>query len=153
MSKLHPSVELLSRQFFQSLNKPVTDLVSFYFCDNEKDANECAELVLQGIKRATASSMWWYELNNEELPKPGDQSIVTDWQGKALCVIEIVKVEITAFNQITAEFAETEGEGDKSLAYWKKVHWAYYHRELSGSKYSPSEDMQIVCEYFKVVFK
>ena len=153
MSKSHPSVKILSRQFFQSLNKPATNLESFYFCDNEKDANECAELVLQGNKRATASSMWWYELSNEELPKPGDQSIVTDWQGKALCVIEIVKVEITPFNQITSEFAETEGEGDKSLAYWKKVHWDFYHRELADSKYSPTEDMQIVCEYFKVIFR
>ena len=153
MSKSHPSVKILSRQFFQSLKKPATNLESFYFCDNEKDANECAELVLQGIKRATASSRWWYELNNEVLPKPDDQYIVTNWHGIALCVIEIEKVEITSFNKITSEFAETEGEGDKSLAYWKKVHWAYYQRELADTKYSPTVNMQIVCEYFKVIFR
>lgn len=153
MHSVHSSVDKLAADFFKSVNKPKTYLESFYFCDNEKDANECADLVVQNIKRATASSLWWYELNNEALPKPGDQTIVTNWDGIALCVIEVEKVEITPFNQITPEFAETEGEGDKSLAYWKKVHWDYYHRELADSKYSPTQDMQIVCEYFKVVYK
>ena len=153
MNNVHSSVDKLATDYFNSVNKPKSNLVSFYFCDNQKDADECADLVLQDIKRATASSLWWYELNNEELPNPGDQYIVTNWDGIAQCVIEVEKIEITAFNQITPEFAATEGEGDKSLAYWKKVHWDYYHRELAGTKYSPTEDMKIVCEYFKVIYK
>lgn len=143
----------LNERFFNSLDKPQQELDAFYFCDNQKDANECADLVLKGIKRATASSHYWYELNNAVLPKAGDHYIVTDWDGIALCVIEVEKVEITPFNQVTAEFAEIEGEGDKSLAYWKRVHWDYYTRELEGSQYSPGEDMLIVCEQFRVVYK
>ena len=153
MNSVHPSVDKLTIEFFNSVDKPKSSLESFYFCDNEKDANECADLVVQNIKRATASSLWWYELNNEALPESGNQYIVTNWDGEALCVIEVEKVEITAFNQITAEFAEIEGEGDKSLAYWKKVHWDFYTRELKDTKYSPTEEMQIVCEYFKVIYK
>jgi uncharacterized protein YhfF len=34
---------------------------SFYFCDNKKDADQCAELVVKGIKQATATSLWWYK--------------------------------------------------------------------------------------------
>jgi uncharacterized protein YhfF len=45
---------------------------SFYICDNEIDANECAELVVKEIKQATATSLWWYEKNNEPLPNIGD---------------------------------------------------------------------------------
>ena len=45
--------------------------LSFYFCDNEKDADTCAELVVKGIKQATATSLWWYEKNGETLPKVG----------------------------------------------------------------------------------
>ena len=153
MTKAHSSVEKLARQFFAATKKPPKRLESFYFCDNQKDANECADLVLQGIKRATASSLWWYELNNVALPKIADQYIVTDWEGLALCVIEVEKIEITPFNQITAKFAEIEGEGDKSLAYWKKVHWDFYHRELADTSYEPTEDMLIVCELFRVVYK
>ena len=46
--------------------------ISFYFCNNKKDADECAELVVKGIKRATATSLCWFEKNNEILPKIGD---------------------------------------------------------------------------------
>lgn len=91
--------------------------LSFYFCDNKKDADECAELVIKGIKQATATSLWWFKKNNEPLPKVGDQYVVTNWDGRAKAVIEVTKIEQTPYNEITAEFAEIEGEGDKSLSY------------------------------------
>ena len=125
---------------------------SFYFCDNEKDANECAELVVKGIKQATATSLWWYEKNNEPLPKIGDQFIITDWKGNAKAIIQTTKFEQVPYNKITAEFAEIEGEGDKSLEYWKRVHEAYYKREMEpvGDKFN--EEMIIICEYFKTIY-
>lgn len=153
MNRIHSSVSELSDRYFNSKGEPPRELISFYFCDNEKDANECADLVLQRKKRATATSLWWYEINGEELPKVYDKYIVTNWQGMALCVIEVERVEIVPFNEITSMFAETEGEGDKSLEHWKKVHWDYYHRELDGSKFEPKENMLIVCEYFRVIFQ
>ncbi|WP_452224994.1 ASCH domain-containing protein [Lacinutrix chionoecetis] len=126
--------------------------VSFYFCDNEKDANECAELVVKGIKKATATSLWWFEKNNEPLPKIGDQYVITDWDGNAKAIVEVIKIEKTPYNKITAEFAKTEGEGDKSLKYWKKVHKDYYSREMKPHNESFNEDMIIVCEYFKTIY-
>jgi uncharacterized protein YhfF len=126
--------------------------VSFYFCDNEKDANECAELVVKGIKQATATSLWWFKKYNEPLPRAGDQQIVTDWNGNAKAIIETQKIEQVPFNKITEEFAATEGEGDKSLKYWKKVHQAYYEREMASYPEKFSEDMIIVCEYFKKIY-
>ena len=153
MTETHSSVLQLATRYFESIGTTQRDIPSFYFCDNEKDANECAALVISGDKRATASCLWSYQINKEDLPKKQDIYIVTDWAGLAVCVIEVEKIEITPFYKITREFAETEGEGDKSLEYWRKVHWDYYHRELEGSNYRPSEDMLIVCEYFKLVYK
>ena len=126
--------------------------VSFYFCDNEKDANECAELVVNGIKRANATSLWWFKKINKPLPRAGDQQIVTDWNGNAKAIIETLKIEQVPFNKITEEFAATEGEGDKSLKYWKKVHKAYYEREMISYPEKFSEEMIIVCEYFKTIY-
>lgn len=94
----------------------------------------------------------WFEKNEEALPIIGQQYIVTDWAGKACAVIETTKVEQVPYNQITPEFAATEGEGDKSLKYWKEVHEAYYRREMESMGASFSEDMIIVCEYFKTIF-
>lgn len=122
--------------------------VSYYFCDNKKDADECADLVVRGIKQATAPSLWYFEKHSEPLPKPGDLAIVTNWEGQPKAIIETTHVEMTPYNEITAEFAATEGEGDRSLEYWKRVHEAYYTREMEphGDKFS--EDMIIVCEHF-----
>ena len=126
--------------------------LSFYFCDNQKDADECAELVVKGIKQATATSLWWYEKNNEKLPQIGNQYVVTNWSGYARAIVEVIKVEQTPYNQITADFAEIEGEGDKSLHYWKRVHEAYYKREMEPHGDHFDENMIIVCEYFKTIF-
>jgi uncharacterized protein YhfF len=126
---------------------------SFYFCDNEFDANECADLVVKGIKKATATSLWWFKKNNEPLPKVGNQYIITDWNGNAKAIIETIKIEQVPYHKVTAEFAKIEGEGDKTLAYWKKVHKAYYTREMKQFNEQFNENMIIVCEQFKTVYK
>jgi len=150
---MHPSVKAITKAFFNTLELPVKTLESWHFCDNEQDANECAQLVLDGIKQATSPSLWWYQANNEALGQVGDLNIVTNWAGEAQCIIETTKVSIVPFNEITEQYARLEGEGDKSLKYWQQVHWQYYSRELEHTEYTPSEDMPIVCEEFKLVFK
>ena len=126
----------------------------FYFCDNEADANTCADLVVKKIKQATAPSMWWYDRNKQSLPKIGDLFDVTDWNGTAKAIIELKKLEVVPFNKVSAAFAfaEGEGEGDKSLAYWRRVHKAYYAREMEAVGAAFVENMLISCEYFKTVF-
>ncbi|MDC1162060.1 ASCH domain-containing protein [Tenacibaculum sp.] len=148
------SVEVLWDNFLKEnpTNSSKEIPISFYFCDNEKDADECVELVIKGIKQATATSLWWFEKNKEALPKVGDQYIVTDWNGEAKAVIETTKIVPTPYNEITAEFAETEGEGDKSLEYWKRVHEAYYTREMEPHNEKFNENMIIICEYFRVLY-
>lgn len=125
---------------------------SWYFCDNKKDADECAELVVQGVKRATSTSLWWYETHQHSLPVIGDLYIITNWEGNAKAIIETTKVTPVKYKDITEEYAAIEGEGDKTLAYWKKVHWAYYTREMQEKGAQPSMDMTIVCEQFKTVW-
>jgi len=125
---------------------------SYYFCDNKKDADECADLVVKDIKKATATSLWWFQQHNEILPKVGDLAIVTDWTGNPKAIIETTKIEHVAFNQITAEFAEIEGEGDKSLRYWKEVHQAYNEREMETYSDEFDENMIIVCEHFRRIY-
>ncbi len=131
--------------------KPLPE--SWHFCDNKKDADYCINLVLEGVKRATATSLWWFKKNNEPLPKQGDLFIVTDWEGIAKAVIETTQVDLVPYNEVTPEFAAIEGEGDKSLAYWKRVHWDYYTREMEPEGEAPTQDMVIVCEQFKAIWK
>lgn len=133
------------------------DLTRFYevciFGDSEQLADELAALVLSGVKRATAGSVWSYEAEGKRLPAPGDLSIVTSWAGQPLCVIETSSVVVLPFNQVSAEFAAIEGEGDGSLEFWRKAHLDYFERECHAASKVFTEDMLISCEQFRVVYQ
>ncbi len=126
---------------------------SFFFADSEPVANYLAELVLSGVKRATAALVWGLEAEGKDPPRPGDLSIVTDWSGKAVCVIETVSTEVVPFEEVAAEFAAAEGEGDKTLESWRREHWAYVSRECSRIGREPTARMPVLCERFKVVYQ
>lgn len=78
---------------------------------------------------------------------------MTNWDGKALCIIKTTSVAIEPSNIITEEYAALEGECDRSLVYWQYVHWDYYHEESKNTSYNSRKSMPIVCEISKVVFK
>ncbi|MBP7080579.1 MAG: ASCH domain-containing protein, partial [Rhodocyclaceae bacterium] len=126
---------------------------AFSFGDSEELANDLAALVLRGTKRATAGALWSYEAEGKRLPRPGDLSIVTDWSGQPLCVIETLSVEVVPFNEVTADFAATEGEGDGSLSFWRGAHRAYFTRECVSVGREFLENMLISCERFAVVYR
>lgn len=110
---------------------------AWHFCDNRTDADELAELVRAGTKRATAGALWTYEAGDEPLPQPGDLSVITDWDGRAVCVIRTVSVDIVPFAAVSPEFAAIEGEGDGSLEYWREGHLASSHASSRRSEGSP----------------
>ena len=116
-------------------------------------ANELLELVIEGKKRATGASLWSVEDEGKRPPIPGDLSIVTNWAGEPMCIIETTDVDIVAFRDVTDDFAAAEGEGDGSLEYWRECHRDYFTRECDKSGREFSEDMLVVCERFRVVDK
>jgi uncharacterized protein YhfF len=128
-------------------------LEAFHFDDNQPSADELAALVLSGRKRATAGLLWAHDAETRPLPRPGDLSIVTNFSGDALCVIETRQVDVVPFDQVSAEFAATEGEGDGSLAYWRRAHEAFFGRECRRLGRQPAPDMPVVCERFEVVYR
>jgi uncharacterized protein YhfF len=126
---------------------------SFHFGDSESLADELAVLVVAGTKRATASLLWSHEADAKPMPKPGDLSIVEKWSGEPVCIIETMSVAMLPFEEVGAEFAATEGEGDGSLEYWRAGHWAYFGRECARLGKEPSASMLVVCESFKVIYR
>lgn len=55
-------------------------------------------------------------------------------------------MRIVTFDKVEAEFAYKEGEGDRSLNYWRQEHEAFFTREGS---FSPT--MELVAEEFELV--
>ena len=110
--------------------------------------------VLRGDKRATTGLKFLYELSGEPLPQVGQYSVILDGQGHPRCITRITAVEITPFREITEAYARAEGEGDKSLSYWKQAHTEVFRRECREDfQLEFSEDMECVCEYFEVVYQ
>ena len=56
------------------------------------------------------------------------------------------------FRAVTAEHAFREGEGDRSLAHWRRVHEAFFRKEMASVGMAFDEDMVVVCEEFERVF-
>ncbi|MDC6390922.1 ASCH domain-containing protein [Maribacter sp. PR1] len=123
-----------------------------HFCDNQKDADLCADLAKKGIKKATTDSLLGLQLRKEALPKIGDFKVVTNWEGEAQCIIKLISVKLKPYFNIDEQYAALEGEGDKSLSYWKKTHWDYYTRELEPFNRKPNESMIVVCQEFEKIF-
>ena len=126
---------------------------TYYFCADQENADICADLVITGEKRATAGLLWSYQAENEAVPEVGQLSVITNWSGEPRCVTEVIEVEIKPFNEVTADFAFEEGEGNKSLGFWREVHWKFFSEECDQLGLVPSEDMPVVLEKFKVVYQ
>ncbi|MCY6354407.1 ASCH domain-containing protein [Clostridium sp. ZS2-4] len=157
MEQEHKSVQEMWKNYLASIGENINNTnknyTSWYFCDNEKSANDLAKLVREGIKRGTTSLYYWYELENEELPTEDNYSIITDWNGIVQCIIRTKKVTVRPFKDVNEEFAKIEGEGDKSLKYWREVHVHFFTKELEEEEKEFSEDMLVVCQEFEVVYK
>lgn len=114
--------------------------------------DELAQLVLSGIKTATASAYPVYALEQEPLPKAGDYSVILNSREEAVCIIHTTKVYVVPFHQVSAEHAFKEGEGDRSLAYWQAVQTDFFTQCMAEAGLTFDETMEVVCEEFQRVY-
>lgn len=150
------SVETMWENYLQTLPK-LERLEKYYtswsFGGGTGTAKELAELVKTGEKTGTCSLHMWYKIEREALPFVGELNIITNWEGEAEAITETIDVQVLPFNEVSAEFAKKEGEGDKTYSYWRRVHVEFFTNELKEIKKEFDENMLVVCEEFKVVYK
>lgn len=123
----------------------------FYFGYNEALASELLQLVVEGKKRATCSSVRSFEIEGDPLPKAGDMSVITDWAGEPRCVIQTTQVKVLPFREVDFDAAVREGE-DETLESWRQGHTRAFTQEGQTLGYVFSEDMPVVFEDFIVVY-
>ncbi len=140
--------------FLDSLKNEVHLAVyeAWSFGDSAEMADRLGALVKAGIKTATAGLAWEYEHDGVSLPQAGGYSVILDGAGMPLCIIQTTDVSLKPFQEVDAQFAYDEGEGDRSLAYWRQVHWQFFSRVCSAINRLPQEDMPVVCERFRLVY-
>jgi uncharacterized protein YhfF len=121
--------------------------------DGPEMADELGALIAEGAKTGTCSSVWEWEAEGNPIPSVGLVTIVLDGRGEPLCVVETTEITIRKYNEVDAEFARSEGEGDLTLDYWRAAHRKFFSRVLPKIGRQFSEDMPLVCERFKLIFK
>jgi uncharacterized protein YhfF len=117
------------------------DLETFSFGDNPALAEELAQLVLAGLKTATC-----WAASEGMLTTVGKRMVMLDGAGRPRAVIETVELTARRFDAVDAAFAFDEGEGDRTLADWRRGHRIYFTRLGQFA-----EDMALMCERFRVV--
>ncbi len=120
--------------------------------DSPELADELGALIVDGTKTATCSALWEYEAEGSDLPEVGSKTIVLDGNNNPLCIVETTEVAVRPYDEVDARFAYEEGEGDRSLAYWRDAHWRFFSRTLPDIGKKPSTDMPLVCERFRVIY-
>lgn len=117
------------------------------------DPDGLAQLTRTGGKTATSSAGPLYGLEGEPLPQAGEYSVILNSRDGAVCVIRTTRVYAVPFDQVSAEHARKEGEGDRSLDGWRQVHEDFFRAELEEAGLEFSPEMPVVCEEFEVVFE
>jgi uncharacterized protein YhfF len=72
--------------------------------------------------------------------------VMRDGSGRPRAIIETVELTQRRFNDVDEAFAFDEGEGDRTLAYWRRAHRNYFGRR---GQFAP--DMLLYCERFRLV--
>jgi uncharacterized protein YhfF len=116
--------------------------------DTPELATKLAQLVRWGPKRATASLVEEYEDDDEPLPQVGELSVVLDGAGEPVCVIRTSDVTVARFGDVDERFAWDEGEGDRSLAWWRDAHLSFWDREGRDV----DDDTPVVLERFELLW-
>ena len=114
--------------------------------------DELLALVLSGKKTAFFTSWPTYAIDKEPLPVSGELYVVLDRQQTPRCVIETQSVEIVPFNEVTWAMAQLEGE-DEDLGQWKERKREYLEDEGHILGFDFSEDMKLVFQTFKVIYR
>ena len=135
---------------YKKINPSIGDEIDAWAFGVEADL--LADLVLRGEKTATASAYDLYALEDEPLPQEGTFDVILDSQNQAVCIVEITKVSVQPFNQVSADHAYKEGEGDRRLTYWRELHENLFSKWLHEVGLHFSQDSLVVLEEFRVVY-
>ncbi|HGQ5187262.1 TPA: ASCH domain-containing protein [Streptococcus pneumoniae] len=135
---------------YKQINPLIGDEIDAWAFGVEPDL--LADLVFKGEKTATASAYDLYVLEDEPLPQVGTFDVILDSQNQAVCIVEITKVSVKPFNRVSAYHAYKEGEGNKTLVYWRQVHEDFFRDCLGEAGLTFTPESKVVLEEFRKVY-
>lgn len=146
-----PLDSIIAKLWAQGITLPPGPVHADGYGDSAELSRALLALIRSGRKRAGTGLLWSYEHDGEHIARTGDIEIVLDHRLEPAMVTRIVSSEIVAFEDVTAEYAAIEGEGDGSLDYWRRSHWSFFTRECRRIGREPGACMPVICSVFEVL--
>src|SRR2546426_6819066 len=96
--------------------------------------------------------VWSGEADREPGPRPGDLWIVIAEPDEPVCVIETIEVRTFLYDEVPEEYAWEGGEGDRTVADWRRMYWEYIVFECKRIGREPNTKAPLAMERFRVVY-
>jgi uncharacterized protein YhfF len=122
------------------------------FGDSPGMADELADLVVHGPKRATAGLLRDFTIGGEALPEVGGHVVVVDGKGGPRCIWRTTEVTVKPLIDVDDAFAWDEGEGDRTRDDWLDGHRRFFARQAAREGFAFHDRIETVFERFTVVW-
>ena len=126
----------------------VNGLRSIEFGNPGKSRDRILSFLLDGNKRATAGTLEWdYLAENEPIETIGEKLAVLDNHNQHIATIQVNRVEVKRFADVPDEFALAEAEGDLRGDDFRDSHSAFW----SKLGLEITDETEIVLVYFDLI--
>ena len=116
--------------------------------DTPDVADEGAALIVAGTKTATSSPFWDYP--DGRIPFVGALSVLLDGRRRPVGIVETVSVEAVRFNDVSEAMASAYGEGERTLAWWRRVIGGWYRDKAARDGQVFAEEDELLWEWIAV---
>lgn len=117
------------------------------FGDDAEMRDRLLDFVFNGNKRATAAMLDYDYDEDEPVEAVGEFSILVGNENEPLGKIQITRVDVVRFDEVSDEFALAEAEGDLSGDDFRNSHRAFWE----GCDYEVKPESMVVCAWFELV--
>ena len=119
------------------------------FGDGAEMRDRLLDFVFNGNKRATAGMLEYDYDEDEPVESVGEIFILVGNENQPVGKIQITRVDVVRFDQVSDEFALAEAEGDLSGDDFRNSHRAFWE----GCGYEVKPESMVVCAYFELLEK
>ena len=113
---------------------------------------ELAELIVAGVKRATAGLVRQFGPGGEPPPVPDGYAVVVDGDGRPRAIWRTIEVRTGPLDSVDERFAWAEGEGERTRDWWLAAHRGYFARQAAAEGFAMHDGIETVFERFEVVW-
>ncbi len=136
----------------QPSESPETLFVTTGYAGGPEITDRLLRLYLEGTKTAGSSLLEDFLTANDPVPQVGNYWICLASDGEPGCILRTMRIETHKFKDIPDQVAIAEGEGDSSVAYWKRVHAELYAPHLKAWGLSQIDEATVITEFFRLSF-